>query len=581
MNYLQSWMQRLWNRVQGRARGRARYPAAAAALASIAVLAGCTAKKRSSEYGRLTATPILDQSSTYAREASTWRRLRSEHLELVTDYPLNQALEALRVFERAEVYLDQVLPYGKPKRNSPLMVVLFRDPKELQGRSANPMAVCTFMVRAPGALHRRPMILAAGDNTLSMRLHWVHELSHYELYRRFGALPAWLDEGLAAYFSSIEDLGQQVLVGTPQRLWRFVDDGKGMRTEAQWTHSRTAVPRTWFLDASELVRTDYFDFHTSMGRKRATQGDIVNEVVNYAESWLMVHMLFHGPSRYRALMDNSVRAHAHPLGWGDRLMEQLLSIDPNTLDRDLATYASSLSTPAIPVPMPSYWGAQVRIERLSPEEALHVRASTLAKPESLYPQLEEILQHQPPSPRTLLTKAWMLLRKGQSHDAGRALCSAKSLLSKEPRSDPETQAEWLHLGLWIDVELRRQNKALSCAPDRSPSQTAWAQELALNARNSAQMHSAAQVLGAYGHLDAAYAAGQKAIAADPSCWSCYESLAQISYRQGSTEYARHWQTRALEWTPGAMGQKYRKDQLSTLARYKQPPKAASAASRLE
>lgn len=542
----------------------------------MALLFGCSTKSSNSEYGRLTATPILDQSSTYSREARTWRRLRSEHLELITDYPLAQALEAVRVFERAEVYLDQVLPYGKPKRSSPLMVVLFRDPKELQARSANPMAVCTFLVRAPGALHRRPMILAAGDNTLSMRLHWVHELSHYELYRRFGALPAWLDEGLAAYFSSIEDLGQQVLIGTPQRLWRFVDDGKGMRTEAQWTHRRTSIPRTWFLDASELVRTDYFDFHTSMGRQPVTQGDIVNEVVNYAESWLMVHMLFHGPSRYRALMDNSVRAHAHPLGWGDRLMQQLLSIDPSTLDRDLSTYASSLSTPAVPVPMPDYWGAQIRIELLSPEEALHIKASTLAKPESLYPELEKMLKHRAPSARGLLTQAWMLLRKGQSHDAGRTLCSAESMLSKDPKPDPETQAELLHLGLWIDVELRRQNKALSCSPERSPSHTAWAEALAAKARNTAQLHSVAQVLGAYGHLDAAYAAGQKSINIDPSCWSCYESLAQISYRQGSTEYARHWQKQALEWTPGAMGKKYRKSQLNALARYEQPPKKKSS-----
>lgn len=541
----------------------------APALAGLSALAliSCNPQSQSSEYGRMTATPNLAHSSAFS-EQRTWRRLTSKHIELVSDYPRAQALEALRVFERAKVFLNQVLPYEPPKENTPLLVFLFQDPREIRGRSSNPMAVCTFMVRSPGALHRRPMILAAGDNTQSMRMHWVHELTHYELFRRYGALPAWLDEGLASYFSSIEDLGEEVLLGTPQRLWRFVDDDRGMRTKKEWTHKRTVVPRTWLLDASDLVRTNYYQFHPSMATQKPSQSDLENEVVNYAESWLIIHMLYHGYPEYQQLMQSSVRDQPDPLKWGEEIITRLHSIPRDTLDKNLAAYATTVSSPARPIPMPSYPRSQVRVETLDPVQEIEAKSTTLAEPESMLAELNAALATQEPTVHGLRTRAWMQLRLKRESAAAHSLCSAKKLA--EQQQNPKEQAELLHLGLWIDVELRRKGKALGCLHNPTPtSGTAWALALRKVAHTAPQWHAVTQVLGAYGNYEDAMASGRKALAQDPSCWACYESMAQVSFRQGDSHRAIKLQHSAIGWTPDALGDRYHNRQRSDLARYAQ------------
>lgn len=537
-------------------------------LMGMALLMGlsCKPSARSPQYGHLTATPSL--ASKLLRSSNrTWHRYTSKNIELLSDYSQAQAIEAVHVFERAKVFLDQVLPYKAPEQEGPLLVILFQDPQEIRSRSNNPLAVCTFMVQAPGALHRRPMILAAGDDTQSMRLHWVHELTHYELYRRYGALPAWLDEGLASYFSSIEDRGDHVLLGTPQRLWRFVDDDRGMRVKKEWTHKRTVVPRTWFLDASDLVRTDYYEFHPSMGVSDPSQTDMENEVINYAESWLVIHMLYHGHPEYRQLLRDSIATQPDPLKWGKELVTRLHEIPHDTLDRNVSSYATALSNPAQPIAMPILPPAKVHIESLSPTQVVETKAMGLAKPELLLPDLEALLFASPPSAQALRTRAWMLLRRERHSDAAYALCAAHKLLSDSAQPDQDELAEVLHLGLWIDVALRNKGKALGCLPDRAVHGTAWAYALRKVARTGAQWHAVTQVLGAYGEYKDAVRSGERALTTDPSCWACYESMAQLSHRLGQPHRALALQHSAIDWTPSALGERYLSRQRHDLTRY--------------
>lgn len=488
---------------------------------------------------------------------------------MLSDYPQARALEAIRVFERAKVYLNQALAYQAPESSEPLLVLLFQDPQEIRSRSANPMSVCTFMVQTPGALHRRPLILAAGDDTQIMRLHWVHELTHYELFRRFGALPAWLDEGLASYFSSIEDHGDQIFLGTPQRLWRFVEDDKGMRTKKEWTHKRTEVPRAWLLDASELIDTSYDQFHTSMSKHKTQRSAHTDEAINYAESWLLIHMLLHGPERYQTLWQDTITSTQDPLKWGEKLVQRLRHLPENQLDRDLSRYAKKIATPATPIHMPSYPRPQIRIERLSPTQAIEARALATVKPDSFLAELRRTMQNTTPSIQAFRTRAWMELGADRPIEAGRWLCQAKALAKQSPNQSPKQQARLLHLGLWIDLEMRRARKTLTCLDSRDKGPTAWANALSQVANNGQQWHAIAQIYGAYGKYQDALIAGQRAVNLDPTCWSCYESLAQLFYRTGQPQRALALQHNAIDWTPDALGAPYLRKQQRDLAQYAQ------------
>lgn len=529
---------------------------------------GCNNKSASQDQVRLTSSPpILPDYGL--KQKKTWHRYRSAHIELLSDYPQERALQAVRVFERGMVFLNQVLPYKAPKQSEPLLVLLFQDPKEIRTRSANPMSVCTFMVQSPGALHRRPLVLAAGDDTQSMRLHWVHELTHYELYRRYGALPAWLDEGLASYFSSIDDLGDKVMLGTPQRLWRFVDDDKGMRTKKEWTHKRTVVPRAWLMDASELINTDYYQFHTSMAQEKSKQSAFADEAVNYAESWLLIHMLLHGSPEYRSLWKRSIAETGDPLAWGDDLVRRLRQLPPNHLDRSLASYATKVSTDASPIRMPRYPRPQIRIEALSESASIEARSLASAEPEEFLDELALAMQMQHPTVQALRTRAWMQLRAGQPFVAGHFLCKAKAQHEQNPSKDPKQRADLLHLGLWIDVEMRREGKSLACLEGHKGEGTSWANALRQVAHSAEQWHAVTQILGAYGKYQEALESGQQALEQNPTCWACYESLARLSYQVGRPKRAIALQHNAIDWTPDALGTRYLRRQRQELARYAQ------------
>lgn len=546
-------------------------------LGLVAALAlGCNSKSASHDQVRLTSAPAILPDYGLSQK-KIWHRYRSANIELISDYPQERALQAIRVFERGRVYLNQVLPYKAPKHTEPLLVLLFQDPKEIRSRSANPMSVCTFMVQTPGALHRRPMVLAAGDDTQSMRLHWVHELTHYELYRRYGALPAWLDEGLASYFSSIDDLGDKVMLGTPQRLWRFVDDDKGMRTKKEWTHKRTVVPRAWLMDASELIDTDYYQFHTSMAQEKTKQSAFADEAVNYAESWLLIHMLLHGSPEYQSLWKTSIASTRDPLAWGDDLVRRLRQIPSNHLDRSLASYATKVSTAAKPIRMPRYPRPQVRIEELSETESIEARALASAEPEEFLDELELAMQMSRPSVQALRTRAWMHLRAGHPFEAGRFLCEAKSLSEQGPNDNRKQKASLLHLGLWIDVEMRREGRSLACLEGHKGEGTSWANALRQVAHSAEQWHAVTQILGAYGKYQEAMRSGELALKQNPTCWACYESLARLSYQIGHPQRALALQHNAIDWTPDALGTRYLRRQQQDLARYAQVPNRGAKA----
>src|SRR5262249_8490080 len=73
-----------------------------------------------------------------------------------------------------------------------------------------------FVTTAPDYTDDR-YIVTCGDTRWAEQA-LLHELTHVFNRNTFGAIPLWLEEGLADYLSSIEVAGSRVRIGRPSRL---------------------------------------------------------------------------------------------------------------------------------------------------------------------------------------------------------------------------------------------------------------------------------------------------------------------------------------------------------------------------
>ena len=138
----------------------------------------------------------------------------------------------------------------------------------------NEVAAAYFPTRDDAGLHR----LDAGSLDLIEHPETaVHEYTHLMVRQSKKEIPVWLNEGLAELYSNMQPQGKKVLVGSPigGRLQSLVND--------QWIG----------LDKLTAAGHDS-PFYTEKNRAG----------IFYAESWLLVHMLF---------LDSDYRPHYHDM----------------------------------------------------------------------------------------------------------------------------------------------------------------------------------------------------------------------------------------------------------------------------
>lgn len=519
--------------------------------------------------------------ATLSAPATKWRELRSENFRIYTDYSDPIAEHAIAYFERARSFFRTVLgpeTHYASLPQAPLTILLASDPEVMGLLSRNAAAASTFYRHAPGDFEERPVIIAAGLPDENLRLHWLHELAHFELMHRFGSMPAWLEEGLATYYSTLHDQGQSIELGRPQRMWQFVDDNLGMRTKPEWTHLRAYIPRSWIVDASYLIRTSYPEFHPSSQRSERPEHtiheQIRSEVIHYAQSWLLVHMLHHGPERYRDIMQRAWQGGEGNPGFAALLQSELEAIDPLTLDRDLARYTLRGAIVKRTVEFPASPKVGIKRRVLSPDQALSQLARFAPKKTTARQLLHQALEHDHRSTSAQFEIAAMAFRNDDLSTAITWLCdnnASRANPSHRPLSpsaaDPELYAEHLHLALWISYQALRTNPLLQCANGEA---IRWSDELErlwVRAQTPAQWNSVARFLAARGEQQRAQLAVSKAIALDSSCWSCYLTKAQIADKGRESQIALQSQQQAIAWMPVVFGADTRQQLLAQLRYY--------------
>ncbi len=194
-----------------------------------------------------------------------WIKLETPHFELYTTAGEKKGREAILYFEQVRSFFLQASP-AKHAPEFPVRIVAFRSESQYKPYRINESAVAYY---APG---RNRDYIVMQDISSEHYPVAIHEYTHLIVKHVGLKLPLWLNEGWADVYSSLAPKGDKALVGSPLP-----------------GHFQTLLTTKWLtLDVLASV-----DHNSPLYNERNKAG------IFYAESWLLVHMLYLSPG-YRA-----------------------------------------------------------------------------------------------------------------------------------------------------------------------------------------------------------------------------------------------------------------------------------------
>ena len=248
-------------------------------------------------------------TTVHAAGSDPWLKITSANFELYTTGSERQGRDLVRHFEQVRSFFLQAFG-SRLAAARPARIIVFRNEKEYQPYRPNDFASAFYQ---PGDAHDF-IVMSSGDGE-----HFpvaIHEYTHLMIHQSNMDLPAWLNEGLAELYSSLEPRGNKMLVGRviPARLHALAND--------RW------IPLPALLSADHT--SPYYNERSKAG-------------MFYAESWALVHMLNLDPA-YRPHLKDFVSA----LGQGDpaAAMRRVYGKTPQQVEAALHTYFSGNSVHA-------------------------------------------------------------------------------------------------------------------------------------------------------------------------------------------------------------------------------------------
>ncbi|MEZ5400487.1 MAG: hypothetical protein R2729_12515 [Bryobacteraceae bacterium] len=282
---------------------------------------------------------ILILLATFPLTAA-WRRAATAHFEIFTDRGDREARDLATGLEQLRAIFGQSASGAETPL--PVRVFLFRSERDYDRIRPSPLTKAFFQ----GGPERD--LIAVGPVGAETRRAVQHEFIHLVLNHSTAALPLWLEEGAAEFYSTLSVDGDLITLGQP--------------IEA---HPRTLAALGW-LDA---------DAFFSIGRGSRIHENARATGAFYAQSWAMVHMLNMAPGfrenlpRYAALLGEAVPP--------DRAFREAFSITPEEALARLHAYVSHGSYPVIRVQGGPPDTAAVESSELTPSEAALARVELL------------------------------------------------------------------------------------------------------------------------------------------------------------------------------------------------------------
>ncbi len=188
----------------------------------------------------------------------TWLRIKSPHFELFTTVGQRDGRSLIRRFEQVRSFFTQALGMGLSGFR-PVSIIAFKSDKEFQQYSPRDFGTAFYL---PG--FRREFIVMKGGES-QVYIAAVHEYTHLLVKQTGTPIPLWLNEGLAEFYSTIEETGGRIVVGK-------------------------AVPNIGY----PLTHEKWIDLRAifAAGRDSALYNEEQRASMFYAESWALTHMLF-------------------------------------------------------------------------------------------------------------------------------------------------------------------------------------------------------------------------------------------------------------------------------------------------
>jgi hypothetical protein len=205
---------------------------------------------------------------------AAWIEARSPHFRVLTDAGESEARLVAFELEKIHAIYETVMgPEAAP--SEPVLVFASKDRQGFQAliparwREEGGQRWAGLFIDAPSG---EALLLRLDLQAGSLQRTVYHEYVHYLTERSLGPLPPWLNEGLAAYWSTVDVRGEEVFVGRPDYDYLSL------------------LKRNALLPLETIFAADHDSPHY---RRDETM------TLFYAQSWALTHF-FHSDQRRRS-----------------------------------------------------------------------------------------------------------------------------------------------------------------------------------------------------------------------------------------------------------------------------------------
>ena len=239
-----------------------------------------------------------------------WITVRTASFTLFSNAGERKTREIGADLERLRDALSQLSPGLALNSPVPTYIFVFRDAASFQPYerlyNGRPLDSGGYFLSRQLANY----VAINGNQHGDERLVIYHEYLHYVMHNNYAALPLWLHEGLAEYYSTFQAGKDEARIGLP------------IPAHLLWLRQNSLIPLATLFKVDE--RSPEYNESSRRGGF-------------YAESWALVHYLISGsPERRRQASEYLRLAQAGPPT--DQLFARTFGSDPAILERELRTY---------------------------------------------------------------------------------------------------------------------------------------------------------------------------------------------------------------------------------------------------
>lgn len=470
---------------------------------------------------------------------AAWTEITSPHFTLYTDLEPDEGRAVLGQVEGIYTAFKDVAFPSDVDPHDHIQVVIFareKDYAELGPR----MSSGYFRAQAMNEVEKVPIMVMPGGLTSEAKLTMQHELTHHFVSQTLGAMPPWLNEGLAQFYSTLRLEDGKLILGDPLPDLSF-KVGLGWRTVQRGQWQTTLIPIGEVPSVAALVKADRATFYQRSSNPTIDQSRA--QTAFYGGAWVLVHMLNNGPEEYRKRFNAFLDRVAHHVAVRDAWEGAFGDLDPARFESDFRSYLvrpettlqATAYTPQSTEDPHGTWSmsdAQVHLlwARLRPWDDNQLsRVKT---------DLDAALASEPASSEVHFLRGLFAGRQRKVEEAERELGQAVAARPEDPR----------YL-LALASVTERGLPASRVPPEPAKRLAALMDRLSKVAKTATEINFVAWYHAEMGRPDDGLALAERSIKADPTCWECLDTYALLLSEKGRFDDAVTVQQRAVDLMP--------------------------------